>query len=89
MRLLTAVCLVGTLSACGTAIQSATEEQISIRYLNLVESPDSLQPKAEEHCASHGRNAVYRGTTLGDGALGFLTALPLHAEFDCRAPLVF
>jgi len=89
MRVLMIVCLVGILSACGTAIESASEEQVSIRYLNFVESPDSLQPLAEEHCASYERNAVYRGTTLGEGAIGFLTALPLHAEFDCRVPQQF
>ena len=89
MRMLIAVCLVGILSACGTAIESASEEQVSIRYLNFVDSPDSLRPMAEEHCASHERNAVYRGTSLGEGAIGFLTALPLHAEFECRVPQVF
>jgi hypothetical protein len=89
MRLLIAVCLVGLLSACGTAIESASEEQVSIRYLNLADSPDSLRPMAEEHCASYQRDAVYRGTSLGEGTLGFLTALPLHAEFDCRVRQVF
>ena len=89
MRALTIVFLVGALSACGTAIESASEEQVSIRDLNMVDSPDPLRPMAEEHCASYDRNAIYRGTELGEGTIGFLTALPLHAKFECRVPQVF
>ena len=76
--------IVVALSACGSRIESADGEQVSIRFHNFSDSPDSLRPMAEEHCASSGRTAVYRTTTLGDGAIGFLTGLPLHAEFDCR-----
>jgi hypothetical protein len=89
MRTLILVLLVGALAACGSAIESADEDQISIRYHNFVDSPDFLRPMADEHCASYDRIAVYRTTTLGEGTIGFLTGLPLHAEFECRVPLTF
>ena len=89
MRALIAAVLFAALAACGTAIDSADESHVSISYNNYAESPDSLQPMAEEHCASYQREAVYQGTTLGEGTLGFLTALPLHAEFECREPYEF
>ena len=89
MRTLILVLFVGALAACGSAIESADEDQISIRYHNFVDSSDSLRPMADEHCASYDRIAVYRTTTLGEGTIGFLTGLPLHAEFECRVPLTF
>ena len=89
MRALITAALFAALTACGTAIESADEGHVSISYNNYAESPDSLRPMAAEHCASYQREAVYQGTTLGKGTLGFLTALPLHAEFECRQPYEF
>jgi hypothetical protein len=77
------------LTACGSSIESADESHVSIGYHNYAVSPDSLRPMAEEHCASFERVAVYQGTTLGQGTIGFLTALPLHAEFECRVPYTY
>lgn len=84
MRALITIFLVATLTACGSAIESADENHVSIRFHNYVDSPISLRPLAEEHCASHDRFAVYQTTLSGDGVIGFLTGLPLHAEFECR-----
>jgi len=89
MRALITTVLLAVLAACGTAIDSADESHVSIGYNNYAESPDSLRPMAEEHCASYQREAIYQGTTLGEGTLGFLTALPLRAEFECRQPYAF
>jgi hypothetical protein len=41
---------------------------------------------ADEQCASHDRVAVYESTSSGEGLLGFLTGLPLEAQFACRTP---
>lgn len=84
MRVLIAIFLLATLAACGSTIESADEEHVSIRFHNFVDSPVSLRPVADEHCASHDRFAVYQDTSMGDGVIGFLTGLPLHAEFECR-----
>jgi hypothetical protein len=89
MRVLITTLLLAALTACGTSIESADESHVSISYNNYADSPDSLRPMAQEHCASYQRLAVYQGTTLGAGTLGFLTALPLHAEFECRQPREF
>lgn len=89
MRILAIVLLAATLSACGTSVQTASEDQVSIRFHNYPDSPDSLRPIAEEHCASYDRIAIYRDTTLGEGTIGFLTGLPLTAEFECRVPSKF
>ena len=86
MRILVAVLLVAALSACGSAIESADEEHVSIRFHNYVDSPDSLQPIADKQCGEYNRVAVYQTTTMGSGVIGFLTGLPLHAEFACSAP---
>ena len=86
MRTLITILLVATLTACGSAIESADEDHVSIRFHNYVDSPDSLRPMADKHCASYDRYAVYQTTLMGDGVIGFLTGLPLHAEFACRAP---
>ena len=86
MRALITIILLAVLTACGTSIESADESHVSITYNNFADSPDSLHPLAEEHCADFDRMAVYQGTTLGEGVLGFLTALPLHAQFECRPP---
>ncbi len=86
MRIPIAILLVATLSACGTAIESADEDHVSIQFHNYSESPVSLRPLADEQCASHDRVAIYQSTTTGEGAVGFLTGLPLHAEFACRTP---
>jgi len=87
--LLAALSALSVLSGCGTSIESADQDQVLISYHNFADSPDSLQPLAEEQCASFERRAVYRGTTLGQGTLGLLTALPLQADFECRAPYQF
>ena len=87
--LLAASSAVSVLSGCGTSVESADQDRVLISYHNFADSPDSLQPLAEEQCAPFERSAVYRGTTLGQGTLGLLTALPLQAEFECRAPYQF
>ena len=89
MRILAIVLLAATLTACGTSVQTASEDQVSIRFHNYADSPDSLQPIAEEQCASYDRIAIYRDTTLGEGTIGFLTGLPITAEFECRVPTEF
>ncbi len=85
MRTLTIIVLAAALSACGSTIDYADEDRVSIRFHNYSESPMTLQPVADEHCASYNRTAVYQSTTFGDGIIGFLTGLPLHAEYECRA----
>lgn len=89
MRALTIVLLLAAVTACGRSIESADESRVLISYHNYADSPDSLRPLADEQCAAFGRHAVYRGTALGEGTVGFLTALPLHAEFECRRPYDF
>ena len=84
MRTLIIISLVATLTACGSTIESADEEHVSIQFYNYSDSSITLQPMADEHCASYDRTAVYQTTTFGDGLVGFLTGLPLHAEFECR-----
>lgn len=86
MRALIIILSVAALTACSSSIESADEARVTIQYNNYSDSPDSLKPLAEKQCASYDRVAVYQGTTLGEGTLGFLTALPLHAEFECRVP---
>lgn len=89
MRALITILLLAALTACGSSVESADENHVLISYNNYADSPDSLRPIADEHCASYQRLAAYQGTTLGEGTLGFLTALPLHAEFACRPPRKF
>ena len=86
MKAWLAVLCVTALSACGTAIESADRDQVSIRFNNYADSPVSLQPTADEHCAAHDRVAVYESTSTGEGLLGFLTGLPLEAHYACRTP---
>jgi hypothetical protein len=86
MKTLVAVLCVASLSACGTAIESADQDHVSIRFNNYADSPVSLRPMADEQCASHDRVAVYESTSSGEGLLGFLTGLPLEAQFACRTP---
>lgn len=86
MRTLSAVLLVATLTGCGTAIESADEDHVSIKFNNYSDSPVSLRPLADELCAPYDRIAIYQSTTTGEGVVGFLTGLPLHAEFACRTP---
>ena len=85
MRTLIIISLVATLTACGSTVESADEERVWIRFYNYSDSSITLQPMADEHCASYDRTAIYQTTTFGDGIFGFLTDLPLHAEFECRA----
>ncbi len=85
MRTLIIILLAATLSACGSTIESADEDGVSIRFNNYSDSSITLQPMADEHCASYDRTAIYQTTTFGDGLVGFLTGMPLHAEFECRA----
>ena len=86
MKAWVAVLCVATLSACGTSVESADQDQVSIRFNNYADSPVTLQPMADEHCAAHDRVAVYEDTTSGEGLLGFLTGLPLEARYACRTP---
>jgi len=80
MRALIAIPLLAALAACGGSIQSANEDQVSIRYNNFRTTSDSIRAMAESHCASHERHAVYRRTTLG----GTVTGLPITVVYDCR-----
>lgn len=80
-----AALLFAGLAGCAGSVETAGPEQVSITYINLLEGPDALQPRAEAACAEAGRQAVYRGSTLGEGALGLLTGLPLTASFACIA----
>jgi len=80
MRALITFLFVMSLTACGSAIESADEEQVSIRFHSYIDSPDSLLPMADEHCGSYDRIAIFQDTSMGDG----VTGLPLHAEFACR-----
>ena len=84
MRTLIIISLVATLTACGSTIESADEEHVSIQFYNYSDSSITLQPMADEHCASYDRTAVYQTTTFGDGLVGFLTGQPLHARWRCR-----
>ncbi|MDX1576320.1 MAG: hypothetical protein R3285_09005 [Kiloniellales bacterium] len=86
MKTWVAVLCVATLSACGTAIESADRDHVSIRFNNYADSPVSLRPLADEHCASFDRVASYESTSSGEGLLGFLTGLPLEARYACRTP---
>ena len=48
MKILVVSLLVTTLTACGATVESATEDQVSIRYHNYLDSPDSLQPPVHD-----------------------------------------
>ena len=86
MRTLIAALCLAALAGCGTSVQSADQDHVSIRFHNFEDSPVTLQPMAEEHCADYDREAVYQNTTSGEGVLGFLTGLPLEAQYECRPP---
>jgi len=87
MKVLIATLLLAALAACGSAVQSANEAQVSIRYYNLFGSPDSARAMADAHCGSHDRFAVYERSSLAAGGGGLLTGLPVTAVFDCRTPI--
>lgn len=87
MRLFVSLLVIGLLSACAPSIETASEDQVSINYHNYSDSPTTLQPMANEHCASFNRTAFYQRTTSGEGLVTTLTGLPLYAQFECRPPL--
>ena len=77
MRKITAILALLALAGCSGHVVSASESHVTIRYDHLRDSPESLQPIADEECAAFDREAVFRKVEKAQGVIS------RYAQFAC------